>query len=194
MTRINLLPWREERRARRQRDFVAALTGAAVAGALAVVMVHVVIGAAIGAQEARNEFLKSEIARLNAIANEMRELDKTKARLTARFDVIAGLQSSRPLMVKAFDQLARVSPETLYLSSVKTTGTALSISGTAQSNYVISEFMRALAQSPSFKEPQLRLIDNRDVGATRVSAFELTVERRELAPAKPAPTPQKKTP
>lgn len=194
MTRINLLPWREERRARRQRDFVAALTGAAVAGALAVVMVHVVIGAAIGAQEARNEFLKSEIARLNAIANEMRELDKTKARLTARFDVIAGLQSSRPLMVKAFDQLARVSPETLYLSSVKTTGTALSISGTAQSNYVISEFMRALAQSPSFKEPQLRLIDNRDVGATRVSVFELTIDRREPAPAKPAPTAQKKTP
>lgn len=194
MTRINLLPWREERRARRQRDFVAALTGAAVAGALAVVMVHVVIGAAIGAQEARNEFLKSEIARLNTIANEMRELDKTKARLTARFDVIAGLQSSRPLMVKAFDQLARVSPETLYLSSVKTTGTALSISGTAQSNYVISEFMRALAQSPSFKEPQLRLIDNRDVGATRVSVFELTVDRREPASAKPAPTAQKKTP
>lgn len=189
MTSINLLPWREERRQRRQRQFVASLGAAVLIGALAVVGAHLFVADQIAGQQARNQFLQSEIARLNRIAEEMKKLGETKARLLARLDIIQNLQTSRPTMVRIFDSLARIAPDTLYLSSLRSSGGDISMTGTALSNYVVSDFMRRIAGSQQFGEPVLRLIDNRDVAGVRVSVFELNVPRKAASPPDGARTP-----
>lgn len=186
MTSINLLPWREERRQRRQRQFVASIVAAVLLGAVSVVGAHLLVAEQIQGQETRNQFLRSEIARLNRIAEEMKKLDETKARLMARLDIIQNLQTSRPTMVRIFDTLARIAPDTLYLSSLKTEGNNITLNGTALSNYVVSDFLRRLVETPLFGEPVLRQIDNRDIAGVRVSIFDLSVPRKSQATAETA--------
>lgn len=186
MTSINLLPWREERRQRRQRQFVASIVAAVLLGAVSVVGAHLLVAEQIQGQETRNQFLRSEIARLNRIAEEMKKLDETKARLEARLKIIQDLQTSRPTMVRIFDTLARIAPDTLYLSSLRTEGNNITLNGTALSNYVVSDFLRRLVETPLFGEPVLRQIDNRDIAGVRVSIFDLSVPRKSQATAETA--------
>ena len=61
MPRINLLPWREEDRQRRQREFMVAMAGSFVAGLLVVVMSIVAYSQMIDNQKNRNERLETEI-------------------------------------------------------------------------------------------------------------------------------------
>ena len=58
MARINLLPWREELRRQRLKQFVSIALGSVVLAALIVLLVHMNIAGAIDAQDSRNEFLK----------------------------------------------------------------------------------------------------------------------------------------
>ncbi len=61
MARINLLPWREAERKKRQHDFGVMVLGAVVLSALAVVGAHMQIESQIKAQGKRNAFLQREI-------------------------------------------------------------------------------------------------------------------------------------
>ena len=79
MARINLLPWREERRKLRQNEFYAILGGAVLTGVLAVVAILWSYGSRIDAQNARNEYLKQEIAALDVKIKEIETLEATRA-------------------------------------------------------------------------------------------------------------------
>ena len=93
MARINLLPWREERRKQRQRQFLTTLGGAAVLMVAVVGFAHTHISGLIEHQHKRNDFLNSEIRALDKKIAEIRELDETKRKLLARMEIIQQLQS-----------------------------------------------------------------------------------------------------
>ena len=65
MPRINLLPWREELRARKQKQFGVQTAIAALLMGGVVVLVHLHFLGRIEFQESRNEFLTKEISALN---------------------------------------------------------------------------------------------------------------------------------
>lgn len=177
MTRINLLPWREARRKQQQRDFLSLMGGAAIVAALGVFLAHMQIAGYIEHQETRNEYLQSEIDRIKKVEKEIKELDRAKARLLGRLEIIQNLQSSRPGMVRVFDALARRVPENIYLDSLTSNGKSLKIEGIAYSNNVVSDFMRELELSPWFGEPVLRVVENKTVNKVRASDFQLTVKQ-----------------
>ena len=191
MTRINLLPWREERRKLQQRNFIMMMVLAIAVAGLGVFLAHLQMQALINSQEARNEYLRGEITRLKKAEAEIKELDRTKARLMGRLEVIQNLQSSRPGMVRVFDTLVRLIPENLYLTSIKNEGNQLLLKGVANSDKVISDFMRNLASSPWFGEPLLQVVKTEMVNEVRASVFELVVNRPQPQDsAKPQVTPQ----
>lgn len=179
MIRINLLPWREARRKKQQRDFLNMLAAAALLAFLAVIAVHMEIAGRIEYQEARNQFLRDEIEQLKKIEAQIKEMEKTKTQLLGRLESIQNLQSNRPSMVKIFDELARITPANVFLSSLKGSGNTLVMAGTASSNNIVSEFMRNLANSRAFGVPNLTVIENKDVNGVRASQFELTVIRNQ---------------
>ena len=99
MPSINLLPWREAERLKRQRDFGMAL-GAAVVAAIAVVMLSMLAySQMISAQNLRNDRLKAEIVELEKSIAEIDGLEQQKERLLARMEIIEELQKSRPEIV-----------------------------------------------------------------------------------------------
>lgn len=176
MTRVNLLPWRERLRERRQRDFLS-LLGVVVAGVLLLLVgVHVLITNLIDGQETRNQYLRNEIARLNRVEQEIRDMRQAETQLLDRLDAIRRLQRSRPDMVRAFDALVRLTPEDVFLTSLTARSTSFNLRGNARINNVVSDYMRELAQSAMFGEPRLKVIETRRLtGDIPVSAFDLDV-------------------
>ena len=159
MARINLLPWRAERRVQRQREFYVMLAAAAVAGLLLSFLLWFHYDRQVAGQTERNEFLKAEIAKVQAQNKEIERLDEQKRRLLARKDVIEKLQANRSQMVHLFDSLVRTIPDGVMLGNIKQEGEVLTLEGRAQSNARVSSYMRNLETSGWMTKPDLSIIE-----------------------------------
>lgn len=167
MARINLLPWRAERRKQRQREFYAMLGLAAVGGLLLSLMVWFYYDRQVSGQGERNTFLQAEIEKVKLQNKEIDRLDSQKERLLARKTVIEELQSKRSQMVHLFDALVRTIPDGVVLTALKQEGDVLTLEGRTQSNARVSAYMRNLATSGWMTNPELSIIEARDPGKER---------------------------
>lgn len=162
MARINLLPWRAERRKQRQKEFGIMLGLAAVAGLVAWFLVNMYFNGQISGQEERNAYLNDQITQLDAQIKEIEDLDRQKARLLSRKEVIEQLQGNRSQMVHLFDSLVRTIPDGVTLSTIKQEGEKLTLEGRAQSNSRVSTYMRQLERSGWMTKPDLSVIEAKD--------------------------------
>jgi type IV pilus assembly protein PilN len=181
MAHINLLPWREERREERQKQFYLAMGATFLLAALIFYLVISYADSLISDQNQRNTLLETEIAKLDIKIKEIQNLEQQKKRLLARMQVIQDLQESRPKVVKVFDSIARVVPEGIHLEKVVRTGNAITFSGTAESNARVSVFMRQLDENSEYGESRLEVIKRTSSNNNAIRQF--TVEVNESADA-----------
>ena len=177
MTKINLLPWREERRQELKRQFFVILFGVALIGAGCVYLVEMAVQTQIENQRNRNDFIVSETKKLDAKIKEIEELKKKRERLVERMNVIQDLQGNRPVIVHVFDQLAKTVPDGVFYQSIKASGDNLTIEGMAEANNRVSNLMRNLNSSPMFAEPSLSTVKTEERDGEDWSRFTLTVKR-----------------
>ncbi|SBV36708.1 Fimbrial assembly family protein [uncultured Stenotrophomonas sp.] len=159
MARINLLPWRAERRKQRQREFYSMLGLAAVAGVVLSLLLWFYYSQQISGQNERNGYLEAEIAKVKEQNKEIDRLDIQKRRLLDRKKVIEELQGKRSQMVHLFDSLVRTIPDGVVLTSLKQEGDLLTLEGRTQSNARISTYMRNLEGSGWMSNPELSVIE-----------------------------------
>ncbi|OAX56331.1 PilN domain-containing protein [Xanthomonas graminis] len=159
MAKINLLPWRAERRKQREREFYAMLGFAALAGVLLALLVWFYYDRQITGQNERNAYLQTEIDKVKAQNKEIDTLDEQKRRLLARKRVIEELQAKRSQMVHLFDSLVRTIPDGVVLTAVKQEGDILTLEGRSQSNARVSAYMRNLEGSGWMTNPELSVIE-----------------------------------
>lgn len=159
MARINLLPWRAERRQQRQREFYGMLGFAAVAGLLLSLLLWFYYDRQVSGQQERNAFLQTEIDKVKEENKQIDKLDEQKARLLARKAVIEELQAKRSQMVHLFDSLVRTIPDGVVLTALKQEGDILTLEGRTQSNARVSAYMRNLESSGWMKSPELSIIE-----------------------------------
>jgi type IV pilus assembly protein PilN len=174
MPRINLLPWREQERKVRRREFMVALGGAAIAGIIFVLGGKVLYSSWIDSQTAKNNLLKKEIVKLDAQIADIQDLENRKQRLVARMEIIEKLQRKRPEIVHLFDELVKTVPEGIYLTQLTETGKKLQIKGVAQSSTRVSTFMRNIDSSAWMDNPQLQVVETTKESPTGGSSFTLT--------------------
>ncbi len=188
MARINLLPWREERRAALQKQFLVILAGMAVFGALIVFLGDRYVSALIEHQNGRNNYLQQHIAELNRQVAEIRELEKRRAELLERMEIIQGLQGKRPVIVRIFDEAVRTMPDGAYFLNMTRSGENIKVSGKAESNNRVSSLMRKLDSSLWFKDPNLTSVkaapDFGEQGSEFQLSFKITSPDAEAAAAK----------
>jgi len=171
MPNINLLPWREAERKKRQRDFGVAAGGAVVA-AIAVVMGTVfAYSQMISNQQDRNQRLTNEIVELEKSITEIDGLERQKERLLARMEIIEQLQKSRPEIVHLFDELVRQLPEGVYLTGLRQSGRRVEIRGVAQSSTRVSALMRQIDASDWMGNPEVERVETTQSGASRQAEF-----------------------
>jgi len=158
MAQINLLPWREELRNEQQRQFLTILGLSAVLMGMIVLAVHIQIAGMIGNQQSRNDYLQTEISKVEKQIKEINSLAQEKKRLLSRMEVIETLQRNRPEVVHLFDEIVKVMPEGAYLNSMKQSGKSLNLDGMAQSNARVSALMRNIDGSAWLTGPKLQVI------------------------------------
>jgi type IV pilus assembly protein PilN len=187
---INLLPHREEKRKQRKRAFFISLVASAAVGAVAVFVWYTVLQQMTASQESRNAFLKAEIERLDTqikdIATLRMEIDALKARQKA----VEDLQADRNVPVHLLNEITRQTPEGVYLTAIRQNGQVVLITGVAQTNERVSEFLRnALYNSPWLEKPELIEIKAsaaQTVGREQRRIFDfsmrVTLKRQQSAP------------
>ncbi|PJK00027.1 fimbrial protein [Lysobacteraceae bacterium NML75-0749] len=159
MVKINLLPWREERRKQRQQEFYAMLGGAAVVGVLLSGLGWMWLNGHISGQQERNAFLEQEIQKVEQEIKEIETLQQKRESLLNRKQVIEELQANRFQMVHLFDSLMRTVPDGLVLTGLKQDGESLTLEGRAQSNTRVATYMRNLENSGWMKNPDVSVIE-----------------------------------
>lgn len=177
MTRINLLPWREELRQERQKEFVSFTSLAVVLMLTILGAIHFQISNVIDYHNSRNTLIQNEINLVTSQITEISELQKVRKSLVERMDVIQDLQSSRPSIVHLFSELVSTVPNGVYLKELKQEEGSISIKGIAESNTRVSAYMRKLNKSEWLKDPDLEIITITDQKVRRVSSFTLTVKQ-----------------
>jgi type IV pilus assembly protein PilN len=197
---INLLPHREEKRAARKRAYFAGLAAAFCAGLVAVGLWFGVLSTMKSAQEERNAYLGSEIKKLEAeikdIANLRAEIDALKARQKA----VEDLQADRNVPVHLLNELVKQTPEGVYLTNIKQAGQTVTVTGVAQTNERVSEFLRnSLYNSTWLERPELIEIKATPATAqgrsSRLFDFSMRVSiKRPQTPGDAASAPAGKTP
>lgn len=176
MTRINLLPWREAYRRRKNAEYYKilllcmALAGALGFGGLQFAQ------AKVDFQEQRNALLEREIAELQAVLAEISELEQTKHNLLARMEIIQQLQGQRPQIVHTFHEIASRVPDGVYLTDMRQQGDRLMVlEGRAESNARVSALMRRIDRSDYFSQPRLEVIEaDKEAG---ISTFKMSVRQ-----------------
>jgi type IV pilus assembly protein PilN len=171
MPRINLLPWREQERKVRRREFGVAAGAAVVAALVFALGGKLVYSSWIDAQNQKNNLLRKEIVKVDAEIADIQDLEDRRQRLLARMEIIEKLQRKRPEIVHQFDELVRTVPDGVYLSSLKQTGKKLEIKGVAQSSTRVSTFMRNIDSSIWMDSPELQVVETAKDSPTGGSSF-----------------------
>ena len=181
MAKINLLPWREERRKELLNEFLVMLGLVALFAALTVGIVHFYHSQLIERQNTRIGYIDKRIKEVDKKITEIKELEKQKESLLSRMRAIESLQRDRPLIVHLFDELVRSLPEGLSIVNLKQEGPKVTITGEAQSNARVSSFMRKIEQSEWIKGAKLKVIKESNKGkdgtTKTVNEFMLTFEQ-----------------
>ncbi|AOE49090.1 PilN domain-containing protein [Kangiella sediminilitoris] len=193
MARINLLDWRGELRQERNKEFWITFGLMLVLAALIFVLVHFVMQSRIDNQDQRINKLNTEIGILKQQTKEIEKLKKEKEELIKRMNLITDLQRSRPEVVRMFDELTRVTPEGINLTTWQRVETSvgnknerilqhkLVFTGQGETNPRISEFMRKMDSSERLQTSSLKDVNKQTKG---LPAQNFTLEAKQVVPGK----------
>ncbi len=175
MARINLLPWREELRRERQRQFMLSTMMTALLGIILVFLIGMAFDQRIDHQQQRNDVIQNEIRKLEIRIARIEQLEQTRERLLSRKRVIEELQASRSLTVELMDKLAKSIPVGVTLQSVNQQGSNVRLQGWSQSNARVSAYLQSLDASDLFLMPDLGVVRTAQRPATPVEPYEFTI-------------------
>lgn len=176
MARINLLPWREEERQRKNKEFMVLASAVAAMAALVVLAGLMLLNNDLSNQTAANERIKSENARMDGVLTEIADLEQQKEQMISQIKVIQDLQGHRSVPVRVWDDIARAVPQAMYLVGIKREGNTITLTGFADNPNVVSQLVRNLDSSPWLTNSGVPNIQ------TDVEAYGSLIERiREVA-------------
>lgn len=178
MARINLLPWREQLREERKQQFLVTLAGVFIVACGLLFVGDQYLNSAIDNQNARNEFLKKEIAVLDARIKEISELKIRRQQLLERMKIIQDLQGNRSIIGRIFDQFVRTLPDGVYFTSLKMMGSNIAVTGAAESNDRVSSLMRNMDGSEWLASPNLSEVKAvTSGGVDQANVFTMSVQQ-----------------
>ncbi len=195
MILINLLPHREEKRQRKKVAFFAGLGVAAAAGLAVVGVWYLVVQQLTSAQQDRNAFLQTEIAKLEVQIKDIATLKAEIESLKARQKAVEDLQIDRNVPVHLLNELVKQSPEGIYFRTIKQDGQSLNVAGVAQTQERISEFLRNTAYSsewlvrPELVESRATSVTGANREQRRLYDFSMRLNIKRPQDVKPAVVP-----
>ncbi len=152
---VNLLPWREQKRQRGRRRFLALAVCCLGASLALLLLLYRALEADMAAHETEIAGLRGEIARLGAAGAEADRLAREQGQIALHMQVLQDLQRGRSLAAQILAALAQALPSEAMYRQVERNGNDLRLAGEAESHAVLAALMRNLATSPLFAEVEL---------------------------------------
>ncbi|NOQ63614.1 MAG: pilus assembly protein PilN [Methyloprofundus sp.] len=158
MTKINLLPWREELRKKKQEEFLIGIAFVAIAACAIVFGMQMYLDGLIEEQQDKNRIIVEKSAELKLVTAKIKDIREQNETLQNKRAAIQVLQKSRPEIVHFFDEIAKVTPEGVFLTELRQRSERIELRGKTQSNARVSAFMRNVEKSDWLNTPQLNVI------------------------------------
>lgn len=178
MIRLNLLPHRQMRRARLQREFNFMLIGTFVAAIAVVILGETYLSNGLDEQTSRNARLNAAIANYEKDLVEIKSLKNKIHDVIERKKVVENLQANRSKAVILLDEITRKLPEGVYLKSLKQQGQEINIVGVADTNARVATLVRNINDSEYLAAPNLLEIKSENVNNSRQNTFTLTLNQK----------------
>lgn len=156
MVRINLLPVRVSKKKEAGRQQLVLFAVVLVAGLLANYFWAASRAGDLKTREAKLARTREDIAQLERIIGEVKNIKDAQQELQKKLDVLVKLKQGRTGPVRMLEELATVTPRQLWLSKLDEKNGAVSFSGAAVSIDDVSEFMSKLKQSKYFTKVELK--------------------------------------
>jgi len=192
MIHINLLPVREARRAADIRQQVMQLILVLLVVCAGIGFVHANMNHKIEVAQARVVQMQRDIDQFKPQLEQVAAFRKKKAQLEKKIDVIDELDRARSGPVRVMSELAARTPERLWLTSVKTSGSTITMKGSSLDNELVAVFLRGLGDSALFKNVDLdgTRLENGS-GSLKLVQFGVRAEidTGKAEPEAPAPAP-----
>lgn len=195
MILINLLPHREAAKLKRKESFFVSLAASALLGCLLAGLIFMWYQTQIAEQQARNTVLRTENAHLDTQIKEVANLQKEISGLRSRQEAVEDLQTERNLPVHLMNEIVKQVPDGVFVKNLKQEGSLVNLTGVAQSNERVAEFLRNLSSdNPFVTKPELVEIVAGTTALTpkeqrRVSNFVIRVQLKKIAADKKVATP-----
>jgi len=174
MAHINLLPWREGRRAEHKKNYLTLLTVLALSAIGLMLTAGNVLEKMTDNQNYRNNFVEQQTALLDQQIEQIKNIKKDKEAIEQRMALIEQLESSRNAVPIVLDELVRLVPHGLSFRSFSRQGNLIEILGVSESNNRLADFMRHLEESSVFSGGELSSIKADTSALEAVSDFKLT--------------------
>jgi type IV pilus assembly protein PilN len=196
MIRINLLPVREERRKATAQRLGAMLAATLVGSLLLAGVIHGALRHQISSTREQSQATQAEIARFEPQLKQVEEFKKTKAEIEQKLGVIQNLHEARSGPVHVLDELAKHTPDRIWINKVEIEAGKLTLQGMSLDNELVALFLTALEESPYFKNVELVETQAKDKDGFKLNEFEVSAlmtspaaEARGDTPAEPAEAP-----
>lgn len=151
MAKINLLPWREERREQKKKEFFTISAGVALLGVVLSALVWTYFNNELQNQNEANQLVVTENQKLDQQLKELEGLQARRDEIIERMKLIQDLQGVRPVIVHVFDEMTKLTPSNMYITEFSRKADQFTLIGKAQDPNVVSDYLRALGSSPWFR-------------------------------------------
>ena len=162
MIKINLLPYRAQRKKQRITEHLIVAGLAFLPVVMGIAICFLVINFKISGLDDAIASTAQEVKRQQATVEKIKEFKAKKEALLKKMDIIRTLQKNKSGPVHILDELAVNLPGKLWLMAIKQTGMNLSLEGYAFDNQSISKYMVNLEKSPYFKSVDLEKISTEE--------------------------------
>lgn len=172
---INLLPWREQSRQAKKKRFLTLMAGFFLLSIFLIVLSHIYLDKILYNQIGLNDMLRAEINNeqniLNSVNTKVTELGDIKDKL----HFIIGVYAQSYNAIRLLNELTGIVPSTVSIDKIIRSNNIVTISGMAQSNSDVTNFLQNIGKSPIFNQPQLNSISGEKDQSSAKRYFELSV-------------------
>ncbi|RMG91837.1 MAG: fimbrial assembly protein [Zetaproteobacteria bacterium] len=177
MIRINLLPYRQHRRRMQVLAHLALALGMIVLVVIGLGLWHVHLGGIVQQAQDELEQLRQENEAFEQRIGEIKSIDVLRAEVEKKLEIVDRLQTGRFRSLTTLYDLSNRIPAKVWLTRFEDAGEHIRLEGMAESNKAIADFMRAMDDSPHFKEVRLEGVSRQRLAGYTVRQFRLILYR-----------------
>lgn len=172
---INLLPWRDEIIALNKKIFLRLMFFAIALSFIFLFFIRHMLYTEVNYTKSYISALQSANASLAGNVASYLDKEKMQKEIAARFLVLQNLQMSRFDDVRLLNDIVETTPKGIYLTTMSRDGDQIILSGSANSNLLVSQFMEALRVSPNMEVTSLQKVEKKEGDQLTITHFYLYV-------------------